>query len=45
MPDKRYIEVALYQLKTNVEESQFLRVSDATTDVYRMLGGLCAANS
>jgi hypothetical protein len=34
-----YVEVALYQLKSGIEEAQFLAVSDEATGVYRKLSG------
>jgi len=37
--NKHYVEVALYQLKNEIENSQFLAVSDEATDVYRKLPG------
>jgi hypothetical protein len=39
MSDKHYIEVALYTVKNDVEETRFLAVSDAVSEVYRKLSG------
>ena len=39
MSNKHYVEVALYQLKSDVEEGHFLDVSDEATHVYRKLDG------
>jgi hypothetical protein len=39
MSDQHYIEVALYSVKREVKEAQFLRISDAAAEVYRKLEG------
>jgi hypothetical protein len=37
--DKHYAEVALYQLKSGIDDAQFLAISDEATEVYRKLPG------
>jgi hypothetical protein len=39
MSNKPYVEVALYKLKSEVAEAQFLAVSEAATGVFAKLAG------
>lgn len=39
MSIQHYAEVAFYQLKSGIDDAQFLSISDEATDVYRKLPG------